>query len=158
MKKLKLPPDIREQYDLLLVDGAARWPAFEKRFTAAFTSAWRRLVDNERTTLLESWGKWRKGKKPQVWVKFVDALPSEAWTAYEPTGGIFTLAVPRCLPMPDELFAVFIAHEVLRAMRVAQGVALRDSLIEEQHISLANAQAGYNEEAMQQWIDMRAPR
>jgi hypothetical protein len=78
--------------------------------------------------VLEFWGKWEKHRKPQAWVKFVETLAPEVkdpkiWTFYEPNGGIFTIAVPPCLLMPANLFEVFVAREVHRAVSVAQGVA-----------------------------------
>jgi len=161
MKKLKLPPGVREQFDLLLVDGAGVWWTFEKRFTATFVASWSRLQAGEQAALLESWGKWTKSKKPQVWVKFVQSLPAEAgpnvWSGYEPTGGIFTFVVPPCLPMPDNLFDVFVAHELRRALRVAQGVMLQELELEDYQIQLANRQAGYDEDALQRWLTEHRP-
>jgi hypothetical protein len=151
MKKLKLPPGVREDFDLLLVHGAARWQEFEKRFVAAFAAAWLRLQPAEKDAVLKFWGKWEKRRKPQAWVKFVDTLAPDikdptVWTFYEPTGGILTIVVPPCLPMPVNLFEVFVAREVRRAVRVALGVAVTD-----QDIRQANKDAGYDEDALQRW-------
>jgi hypothetical protein len=135
MKKLKLPPGVREDFDLLLVHGAARWPEFEKRFVSAFASAWLRLPPAEKKAVLEFWGKWEKRRKPQAWVKFVETLAPDVkdpkvWTFYEPNGGILTIVVPPCLPMPADLFEVFVAREVRRAVKVAQGVAATELDVE----------------------------
>jgi hypothetical protein len=147
--------------DLLLVAGAARWPEFEKRFVAAFASACQRLQGAEKETLLHFWGKWEKRRKPQAWVKFLDTLApdvkdSKVWTFYEPNGGIFTLVVPPLLPMPLNLFDVFVAREVRRAVRVAQGVAASVAEVECQNVCRANRDDGYDEDALQRWIDGQA--
>lgn len=157
MKKLKLPPGVREDLDLLLVAGAARWPEFEKRFVAAFASACQRLQPTEKDTLVQFWGKWEKRRKPQAWVKLLDTLAPEVkdpkvWTFYEPNGGIFTLVVPSLLPMPTHLFEVFVAREVRRAVRVAQGVTASVPEVEHQNICKANRDVGYDEDALQRWI------
>lgn len=157
MKKLKLPAGVREDFDLLLVGGAGQWWTFEKRFAATFATVWLRLQPGEKDALLKSWAKWLKGKKPQVWVKFVDAFPADAsgqipWTFYEPNGGIFNFAVPPCLAMPDAQLATFIAHELYRALRVAQNVASPSPELEEPQIRTAAQHAGYDEPALQQWI------
>ncbi len=146
MKKLKLPPGVREDFDLLLVHGAAQWPEFEKRFAAAFASAWLRLAPDEKKTVLEFWGKWEKRRKPQAWVKFVETLVPDikdpaVWTFYEPNGGIYTIAVPPCLSMPAELFDLFVSRELRRAVRVAQGAATVETVP--------------GEEALDRWIKER---
>jgi len=157
MKKLNLPPGVREDLDLLLVDGAARWPEFEKRFVAAFASAWFRLQPAEKDSLLKFWGKWEKRRKPQAWVKFVDTLAPQVkdpkvWVFFEPNGGIFTFVVPPCLPMPTSLFEVFVAREVRRAVRVAQSMAVADLEVENQNVRQANRDAGYDEDALHRWM------
>ena len=161
MKKLKLPPGIREDLDLLLVAGAARWPEFEKRYVAAFASACLRLQPAEKDTLLKFWGKWEHRRKPQAWVKFLETLAPDVrdpkvWTYYEPNGGIFTLVVPPLLPMPANLFEAFVAHEVRRAVRVAQGVASSVPEVEQQNVCAANRDAGYDEDALQRWAAEQA--
>lgn len=157
MKKLKLPPEVREDLDLLLVDGAARWPELEKRFAAVFASGWLRLQPAEKDSLLKFWGKWEKRRKPQAWVKFVETLAPQVkdpkvWTFFEPTGGIFTLVVPPCLSMPTNLFEAFIAREIRRAVRVAQSIAVADFEVENQNVCQANRDTGYEEDALQRWI------
>lgn len=157
MKKLKLPPGVREDFDLLLVDGAARWPQFEKRFAAALAAAWRRLADEEKQAVLRSWGQWAKHRKPQAWVKFVETLAPEitdpkVWSFYQPDGGILTVAVPRCFAMPDTLLEAFLGRDLRRAARLAQGVALADPVQENAQICEANRRAGYDEESLQRWI------
>ena len=79
------------------------------------------------------------------------------WSDYEPTGGIFTFVVPPCLPMPENLFDVFVAHELRRALRVAQGVMLQELELEDYQIQLANRQAGYDEDALQRWLTHHRP-
>jgi len=162
MKKLKLPPGVREDFDLLLVDGASRWLEFEKRFAGAFASVWLRLTAAEKNAVLASWGKWEKRRKPQAWVKFVETLAPDikdptAWTFYEPNGGIFAFLVPPCLAMPVSLLEVLVARELRRAVRVAQEVALADLALEEQAVREANRAAGYDEDALQRWIAERTP-
>jgi len=157
MKKLKLPPGVREDFDLLLVHGAARWPEFEKRFVAAFASAWLRIQPAEKKVVLEFWGKWEKRRKPQAWVKFVETLAPDIkdpkiWSFYQPDGGIFTIVVPPCLPMTAVLFDVFVAREIRRAVRVAQGVAVDDLALENQNVRQANRDAGYDEDALERWM------
>jgi len=107
--------------------------------------------------VLKFWGKWERRRKPQAWVKFMETLAPEVtdpkvWSFYEPNGGIFSIVVPSCLFMPDAIFEAFVAREVRRAVRVAQGVAAADPALESQQIRQANQAVGYDDDSLQRWI------
>ncbi|MCX7886394.1 MAG: hypothetical protein N3B01_03925 [Verrucomicrobiae bacterium] len=157
MKKLKLPPGVREDFELLLAEGAARWPQFEKRFAAALANAWSRLSQAQKTILLNSWAQWEKRRKPQAWVKFVETLAPEisdpkVWGFYQPDGGIFNIVVPPCLAMPENVLNVFVARELHRAVVVAEGTGAENPPLMDGEVSARLRQAGYDEELLLRWV------